>query len=65
MTSHPAELSLQDITNLDRDGLFEALDEYCRHCSFRLTHDRLETLSVTELRRLLMRVRRHYQAKGY
>ena len=65
MLSQPAELMINDILMLDRDGLVEQILAYNTHCFFRFERDFLEELSETRLRRLLLAARRHYRNKGY
>jgi hypothetical protein len=65
MTCHPAELSLDAIMKMDRDRVIHALHEFGKLCSFHFAPEALGGLDVSELRKLLKDVRRHYQSKGY
>jgi len=65
MLTHPAELMINDILMLDKEGLVEQIQAYNAHCFFRFRRDYLEELSETKLRRLLLAARRHYRNKGY
>ena len=65
MTTHPAELMINDILMLDREGLVEQILAYNPHCFFEFERHYLEGLSEMKLRRLLLAARRHYRNKGY
>jgi hypothetical protein len=65
LTTHPAELTLQDIGAMRREDLIEQLLVFNQYCSFRFTRQRLASKSSQELRGLLYAARRHYHSKGY
>jgi len=65
MPCHPSELCVHDILSMNRAGLIGCLLEFNRHSALRFDGSRLRMLSNAALRRTLMDVRRHYQARGY
>jgi hypothetical protein len=64
-TTHPSELTLTEISRMDRASLIEQLLLFNDYCAFRFSRNRLASLSSQELRGLLYAARRHYHNKGY
>jgi hypothetical protein len=62
---HPADLTLNDMTRMQRDNLIKQLLIFNDHCAFRFQKSRLISLTNKELRGLLYTARRHYHGKGY
>ena len=65
MLCHPSELSVRDILAMNRSSLIRALLEFNGHLALQFREVVLNGLSNSMLRRTLMEVRRHYQARGY
>jgi hypothetical protein len=63
--THPAELSLRDISQMNRTTLIEQLLVFNDFCSFRFGREELSDLPSNVLRGLLYAARRHYHSKGY
>jgi hypothetical protein len=63
--SHPAELTLKDIAQMDRGETISTLLIFNEYCFFNFTRKSLEQMPNAKLRLLLVAARRHYQAKGY
>jgi hypothetical protein len=63
--THPAELTLQDIAQMNRESLIEQLLVFNEYCAFRFTRSSLASKSSQDLRGLLYAARRHYHSKGY
>src|SRR4051794_37578551 len=65
MLCHPAELGVREILTMNRSALIAALLNFNGHFAFRFNQEDLSGMSNSMLRRTLMDVRRHYQARGY
>jgi hypothetical protein len=65
LTLHPAHLTLNEMTCMERDSLIKQLLVFNDHCAFRFARSRLISLTNKELRGLLYAARRHYHGKGY
>jgi|GEM_PF-1773076 len=65
MANYVGELSLRDVQDMERSRLIETLISLDRFCLTQLSPTALQGQSTPRLRQLLMRVRRHYQARGY
>jgi hypothetical protein len=63
--THPAELTLRDISQMNRAGLIEQLLVFNDFCSFHFARAKLSDLPSNVLRGLLYAARRHYHSKGY
>lgn len=63
--THPAELTLRDISEMSRVHLVEQLLVFNDYCAFRFNRDELCELPNNVLRGLLYAARRHYHGKGY
>ena len=65
LITHPSDLTLNEISHLDRDGLIEQLLIFNDYFAFRFSRNRLVAMTSTQLRGLLYAARRHYHEKGY
>lgn len=63
--THPAELSLRDIYQMNRVDLIEQLLVFNEYCSFSFRRDELAGLPSNVLRGLIYAARRHYLSRGY
>lgn len=65
LITHPADLTLNEISDMDREHLIEQLLVFNGYCAFHFSRERLLSMSGTDLRGLLYAARRHYHEKGY
>jgi hypothetical protein len=65
LTSHPAELTLEEIGHMGREELIEHLLIFKRHGALGFTRRHLGSLPMEELRGLLYAARRLYHSQGY
>jgi hypothetical protein len=63
--SHPAELTLQDISKMSRTELIEQLLIFKSHGALGFSENVLDDQPIEELRGLLYAARRLYHSKGY
>src|SRR5207237_2642969 len=63
--THPAELTLRDISEMSRVHLIEQLLVFNDYCAFQFNRDELFDLPNNVLRGLLYAARRHYHSRGY
>ena len=63
--THPAELSLREISEMSRVHLIEQLLVFNDYCAFQFNRDELFDLPNNVLRGLLYAARRHYHSRGY
>lgn len=65
LITHPSDLTLHEITQMDRSCLIEQLLVFNEYCAFRFSRNRLSAMTSRQLRGLLYAARRHYHSKGY
>jgi hypothetical protein len=65
LMTHPSDLTLNEITRMDRERLIEQLLVFNDYCAFRFSRNRLVSMTSTQLRGLLYAARRHVHEKGY
>ena len=63
--THPAELTLCEISDMSRPALIEHLLGFNEFCAFRFDRDLLFDLPDGVLKKLLYAARRHYHVRGY
>ncbi len=65
MKSHITELTAGDLETMDRGHLIQSFRELCEFLPGYRRVGAVESMSLAELRRLVNRVRKGVQARGY
>ncbi len=65
MKSHITELTACDLVDMDRGHLIESFRELCNFLPGFHGAGAIESMSLTELRKLVNKARRGVQARGY